>query len=434
MEICSRWIQQSHLWNAHFYQHNDRSFLFYLTSPSPHSRTYSQLLERPLLLKQTITAFNINSRCPVCKVKCHSNKSKHTASTTNNSNVINFTSVTTTPIISSGNTQKTILSLWDLLFEFFSQVAGYLSRKGIHACVFLSWTISHLFIPHLFIHHLWQYLDHTLCFTKAPESTQLDRFLRFKSSLTDTSALSRNGPHIRSLKGVYVEWLAVFDQQDCNNLRYLEVVGYLSCPQERLESADADTTLKLSKTLRLFLEDQPDIFQKLNLSGRILCSNETKTDHGTRVSSVAGQLPRLRVLSYPVWHLETENTKKVVIDESHRQYVSKRRKANQVSNAVPAFISTSSVSSPSTDVVSGEIMKLECHPRLKKLTFNRSRIDRPGITQLLPWLPALENLALFDSNILRPVDFAQFLQTHCPLLSSLCISRNGREHYIPSSQ
>jgi hypothetical protein len=75
-------------------------------------------------------------------------------------------------------------------------------------------------------------------------------------------------------------------------------------------------------------------------------------------------------------------------------------------------------------------MNLELCPRLKKLISTAWALAGLAIVRLLSWFPALKCLALFDSSVIRHVDFAHSLQTHCPLSSSSRISRTGRERYI----
>jgi hypothetical protein len=252
-----------------------------------------------------------------------------------------------------------------------------------------------------------------------------------------------NGQFIRSLKGFYVEWLASFGQFACVNLRELDVIGYVQPPEKQPKSAYRGTTSTLSKILGLFLQGQSAMFRKLTVGGGILCS-ETEVDLVSLMRSIPTSVEELGF--YRWWghqdaqlldqmekgEWEPDNlavTNGAAITNFLYQYQQMRRAITRVMEPTPAFTPTSiSTASPSSQALTSGSMRLDCLPNLKRLVFDHSCIDKPAIAQWIPWLPALETLALFNSNIVQPLHFSQALLAHCPLLSSLCISRTGREH------
>ncbi|KAG0274666.1 hypothetical protein BGZ96_004144, partial [Linnemannia gamsii] len=229
-----------------------------------------------------------------------------------------------------------------------------------------------------------------------------------------------NGQFIRSLKGFYVEWLASFGQFSCVNLRELDVIGYVRSPEKRPKPVLIGTTSILSKTLGLFLQ------------GHIVDEIDSNEYRGAGVLPMVGHQDDhlLGQMEKGTWKPDSiAPTDEAAISSFLYQYQEMRRANTRATEATPAYtpIPTSVASSSSQASTSGS-MRLDCLPNLKKLVFDHSCIDKSVIAQWIPWFPALKDLTLFDSNIIQPLHFSQSLLNHCPLLSSLYISRTGREH------
>lgn len=203
------------------------SFSFVLVFTNTHSHFQHLQANTPLLFKQQQQTTSHEPKTSSHQVQTLLQKNKNTAAITNNRIVASVPAPAT--IASSDTTPRTIISLSHLLFEALLQVAGYLSRRGIHARVHVNWSLSKAFVPY------WQDLDLSLCDPQTPELSRLRRFRRLRSFSTEQSAilpgaLAEDGLHIRPFRSFYIEWLESFGPEACVNLGELEVTGYVRRP------------------------------------------------------------------------------------------------------------------------------------------------------------------------------------------------------------
>ncbi|KAF8948276.1 hypothetical protein BGZ47_005748 [Haplosporangium gracile] len=380
----------------------------------------------------------MHPRRPASRLKRRSKKTKNPSSTTANDN--NATSNPSTNTITSGVLQRTTASLSDLPFELLSQVASYLSRKDIHSCAHISKSLSESFAP-----YLWQALDISRCYPRRGWLSHLRRFNRLKVFAIDTKTFSTNGQFIRSLKGVYVNWLVSFPPPACVNLRELDIAGYVYSSEKRPKPIKEKSISTLSEILGLFLQGQskPRMLRKLTVGGGILCS-ETDADQVSLMRSIPDSVKELEFRRW--WgsqdaqlldQMEKGTWKPDLVDQTDissfvDKYQEMRQAATRGLPPTPAIMSIST-NSASSHALTGASVELDCLPNLSKLIFDHSCIDQPAIARLVPWFPALETLVLFDSNIVQPLAFSKTLLVHSPQLSALCVSRSQKEYYHSST-
>ncbi|KAG0379569.1 hypothetical protein BGX24_012681 [Mortierella sp. AD032] len=110
-----------------------------------------------------------------------------------------------------------------------------------------------------------------------------------------------------------------------------------------------------------------------------------------------------------------------VSEDAIQRFWHEYRQRRQVAKRSPdAILATTSISAA---INGSEVPAIL--PNLKKLIISRSCVDQLIILQLLPWFPAVKCLAFVESSIVWPIAFAQSLMDHCPMLSSIFITRMG---------
>ncbi|KAG0279585.1 hypothetical protein BGZ95_000783 [Linnemannia exigua] len=353
---------------------------------------------------------------------------------------------TTHTTINTDGPQNINIFLSDIPLEILWQVADYLPRKTLQSCILLNQSLSRSFLP-----YVWRHINVFHFYPSQKKMTPVERFQRFKEQSVDTGALARNGGHIRTLKGVFVEWIEqVFTAEVVGSqLVELSILSYC-CPLPRQSipnymSNFEGVVSRLCRTLSMFLQHQANgsnKLRRLRLGIDVLC-RENEEDLELLLASIPRSVEEMvfrnwlgsrdaedyiRIGMNKWTPLGIDN---VVVEDFQRKDAERRTQAARQGSQLPSgLFSTLTGATTTSDTISTDASAEPGFlPHLKRLVFDKSCICQATMDLLLPWFPALESLSLFDSNIVQPVQLTRSIQTHCPLLSTLCISRSQGENY-----
>ncbi|KAF9095731.1 hypothetical protein BGX23_012764 [Mortierella sp. AD031] len=318
------------------------------------------------------------------------------------------------------NTNNKAIPFSDLFPEILSKVASYLAQQDLHSCLFLSRSLS----PH-FTAHLWRTLDLRRSYhRKITPTTNLkqhyltepevdEKFRWFKASVIDTEALHRNGQFILVLKGAYVAWLVFFGPEICPSLVELEICGYVY--PRKVKFSSTEITVADPTVLSAFLRQQQSSGSSGNSLRRLILWE--------RIVNCGGFL--LEILrSIPASDRARRALQAAATSTPHQQPQSHTNNHNPT----PTTTTTMTTTTP-TPRTADNASTSAWLPNIKKLVFLESLANHKSMARLLQECPNLESLAFHGSEVDRPIDFARFIRTSCPKMSSLNLSRSCGDRF-----
>ncbi|KAF9107265.1 hypothetical protein BGX29_006784 [Mortierella sp. GBA35] len=328
------------------------------------------------------------------------------------------------------NTNNKAIPFSDLFPEILSKVASYLAQQDLHSCLFLSRSLS----PH-FTAHLWRTLDLRRSYhRKITPTTNLkqhyltepevdEKFRWFKASVIDTEALHRNGQFILVLKGAYVAWLVFFGPEICPSLVELEICGYVY--PRKVKFSSTEITVADPTVLSAFLRQQQSSGSSGNSLRRLILWERIVNCGGFLLEILRSIPASVEELELRGWIDSRDDRHRGVPTTGQGQ---KSTSSSSNINPTPTTTTTMTTTTP-TPRTADNASTSAWLPNIKKLVFLESLANHKSMARLLQECPNLESLAFHGSEVDRPIDFARFIRTSCPKMSSLNLSRSCGDRF-----